>query len=48
MITQEQIVQNSQYESEILELIENHDEYTQSDLQGIVGAIILKIQQQTS
>lgn len=48
MITQEKLLQDNEYESEILDLIENHEEYTQSDLQGIVGAIVLKIQQQTS
>lgn len=33
----------SKYEDEILDLIDNQDEYTRSDLQGIVTALINKI-----
>ncbi len=33
----------SKYESEILELIDNQDEYTRSDLQGIVTALVNRI-----
>jgi len=31
------------FESEILDLIENRDEYTQSDLQGVVAVLVDKI-----
>ena len=31
------------YIDEILELIDNRDEFTRSDLQGIVGALVKKI-----
>ena len=31
------------YENEILELIDNQDEYTRSDLQGIVTVLVNKI-----
>jgi len=33
----------SKYEDEILNLIDNQDEYTRSDLQGIVTALVNKI-----
>lgn len=33
----------SKYEDEILDLIDNQDEYTRSDLQGIVTALVNKI-----
>ena len=33
----------NEYENEILELIDNQDEYTRSDLQGIVTALVNKI-----
>lgn len=33
----------SKYEAEILELIEDHSDYDNSDLQARVGAIILSI-----
>jgi hypothetical protein len=33
----------SMYENEVLELIDNQDDYTRSDLQGIVYAIVAKI-----
>ena len=50
-MTTEQILKNSEYEDEILELIETqlrNDEssLTQSDLQGVVSAIVLKIQRE--
>ena len=34
-----------EYTNEILEIIDNRDEFTRSDLQGIVQAIIKKIQE---
>ena len=33
----------SKYEDEILNLIDNQDEYTRSDLQGIVTVLVNKI-----
>jgi hypothetical protein len=42
-MTREQILENNKYENEILELIDNRDEYTRSDLQGIVMALVLRI-----
>ena len=33
----------SEYEDEILELIDNQDEFTRSDLQGIVTVLVNKI-----
>lgn len=33
----------NKYENEILELIDNQDEFTRSDLQGVVSAIVMKI-----
>jgi len=33
----------NEYENEILELIDNQDQYTRSDLQGIVTALVNKI-----
>ncbi len=35
----------NEYENEILELIDNQDEYTRSDLQGIVTVLVNKIMQ---
>lgn len=32
-----------EFENEILEIIDNQDEYTRSDLQGIVTALVNKI-----
>ena len=32
-----------QFEEEILELIDNQDEYTRSDLQGRLSAIVMNI-----
>lgn len=46
MITKEQILKNSKYEDEILDLIDNRDDFTRSDLQGAVSAIVLKIQRE--
>lgn len=43
MITAEEILRNSRYEDEILEVVDNQDNYTRSDLQGRVGAIVLNI-----
>jgi hypothetical protein len=34
-----------EFENEILTLIENQDQYTQSDLQGIVSVLVNKIMQ---
>lgn len=42
-----QILKNSKYEDEILELIDERDEYTRSDLQGRVAAIVMKIIRET-
>ena len=33
----------NEYENEILDLIDNQDDYTRSDLQGIVTALVNKI-----
>ena len=33
----------NEFENEILELIDNQDEYTRSDLQGIVTVLVNKI-----
>jgi hypothetical protein len=33
----------NEFENEILELIDNQDKYTRSDLQGIVAALVNKI-----
>ena len=33
----------NEYTNEILEVIENKDDYTQSDLQGVIEAIIMKM-----
>ena len=35
----------NEYENEILELVDNQDEYTRSDLQGIVTALVNRIMQ---
>lgn len=35
----------SRYEDEILELIDNQDEFTRSDLQGVVTVLVNKIMQ---
>jgi hypothetical protein len=47
MVTPEEILKNSAYDDEILELIDNQDDYTRSDLQGRVGAIVLNIVRET-
>ena len=36
----------SKYEDEILDLIDNQDEFTRSDLQGIVTVLVYKIMQE--
>jgi len=36
----------SKYEDEILDLIDNQDEFTRSDLQGIVTALVNRIMQE--
>ena len=36
----------SRYEDEILDLIDNQDDYTRSDLQGIVTVLVNKIMQE--
>ena len=35
----------NEFENEILELIDNQDDYTRSDLQGIVTVLVNKIMQ---
>ncbi len=35
----------NEYENEILELIDHQDDYTRSDLQGIVAVLVSKIMQ---
>lgn len=35
----------NEFENEILELIDNQDNYTRSDLQGIVAVLVNKIMQ---
>ena len=36
----------NEYENEILELIDNQDKYTRSDLQGIVTVLVNKIMEE--
>ncbi len=36
----------NEFENEILELIDNQDEYTRSDLQGIVTVLVNRIMQE--
>lgn len=36
----------SQYEDEILDLVDNQDKYTRSDLQGIVTVLVNKIMEE--
>ena len=43
MRTKEEMLLLSKYEDEILDVIYNQDEYTTSDLQGVVGAIVYRI-----
>ena len=47
MMTKEEVLKNNEYENEILELIYNQDQFTRSDLQGIVSGIVLKIIRET-
>ena len=44
-MNRDQILPLSKFEDQILDLIENKDEFTQSDLQGVVQALVLKIYQ---
>ena len=39
-----ELKQQSDFEDAILDLIDNRDDYTRSDLQGAVSAIVMKIQ----
>jgi hypothetical protein len=43
MISKEIRLLVSKYEDEILEVVDNQDEFTRSDLQGAIEAIVLKI-----
>lgn len=43
MRTKEEILLLSKYESEILDIIYNQEEFTTSDLQGAVQAVVLNI-----
>lgn len=43
MITQEAMLRNNVYENEILDVVDNQDGYTRSDLQGRVSAIVMGI-----
>lgn len=50
-MTVDQIIKNNEYENEILELIEtqvrnDENSLTQSDLQGVVSALVMKIQRE--
>lgn len=38
-----EIIAISNYEDEILDLIENQEDMTRSDLQGVVGALVMNI-----
>ena len=42
-MTTQQIIKNNEYEEEILQLIDNQNDYTRSDLQGIVTALVMRI-----
>jgi hypothetical protein len=44
-MNRDQILLLSKFEDQILDLIENKDEFTQSDLQGVVQALVLNIYQ---
>lgn len=48
MITKEEMLRNNVYENEILEVVDNQDDYTRSDLQGRVGAIVMNIIRETN
>jgi hypothetical protein len=39
----EEMRRAGKYENEILEVIDNQDDYTRSDLQGRISAIVLNI-----
>jgi hypothetical protein len=43
MLPKEVLQVESKYSSEILDVIYNQEQFTTSDLQGIVSAIVLKI-----
>lgn len=43
MIDKKEMKLQWEFENEILELIDNQDEYTRSDLQGRVSAIVMNI-----
>ena len=43
MISTEQTLKEMKYVDEILDIIDNKDEFTQSDLQGVLGALVKKI-----
>lgn len=50
-MTVDQIIKNNEYENEILELIEtqlknDENSLTQSDLQGVVSALVMEIQRE--
>ena len=42
-ITREQVKRAEKYENEILSLIDNKDDYTRGDLQGIVAVLVKNI-----
>jgi len=44
-MNRDQILFLSKFEDQILDLIADKDEFTQSDLQGVVAALVLKIYQ---
>jgi hypothetical protein len=46
-MNKEEILQNSKYEDAILELIDNQNKFTRSDLQGAVSALVSKIRIET-
>jgi hypothetical protein len=39
------MLENNKFENEILELIDNQDDFSRSDLQGIVMALVMKIRE---
>jgi len=43
MLSKEVIRMENKYSSEILDVIYNQEQFTTSDLQGVVAAIVLKI-----
>jgi hypothetical protein len=45
MDTREQVLLFAQFESEILDLIDDRDEFTRSDLQGLVAVKVRNIYQ---